>query len=87
MKKFAEKELVEYDGKDGRPVYVGYRGKVYDVSSSFFWGNGKHQVLHSVGVDLTDAVEQAPHGGGLLEKFPGVGILDSAPTSKKPSEP
>jgi predicted heme/steroid binding protein len=86
MKKFTEKELAEYDGKNGRPVYVGYRGKVYDVSSSFLWGDGNHQVLHSGGADLTDAVEQAPHSGDVLEKFPVVGILDSTSASKKPPE-
>jgi predicted heme/steroid binding protein len=87
MKSFTEKELAQYDGKNGRPVYVGYRGKVYDVSSSFLWRDGNHQVLHSGGVDLTAAVEQAPHSGDVLEKFPVVGILDSAHTSKKSPEP
>jgi len=87
MKNFTEKELAQYDGKNGRPVYVSYRGKVYDVSSSFLWRDGNHQVLHSGGVDLTDAVEQAPHSGDVLEKFPVVGILDSARTSKKSPEP
>jgi predicted heme/steroid binding protein len=87
MKNFTEKELAQYDGKNGRPVYVGYRGRVYDVSSSFLWRDGNHQVLHSGGVDLTDAVEQAPHSEDVLKKFPVVGILDSAHTSKKPLEP
>jgi predicted heme/steroid binding protein len=87
MKKFTEKELAEYDGKNGRPVYVGFEGKVYDVSSSFLWRDGNHQVLHNAGADLTDVVQQAPHGGDILEKFPVVGILDSARTSKKPPEP
>jgi len=86
MKKFTEKELAQYDGKNGSPVYVGYKGKVYDVSSSFLWREGNHQVLHSGGVDLTGAVEKAPHSGEVLEKFPVVGILNSAHTSKKPSE-
>jgi len=52
-----------------------YKGKVYDVSASFLWKDGNHQVLHSAGVDLTDAIEQAPHGEDVLEKFPVVGVL------------
>jgi predicted heme/steroid binding protein len=87
MKKFTEKELAEYNGEDGRPVYVGYRGKVYDVSSSFLWSDGNHQVLHNAGADLTIAVEQAPHSEDVLEKFPVVGILDSTSAFKKTPEP
>ena len=86
MRKFTEQELAQYDGKNGRPVYVGYKGEVYDVSSSFLWREGNHQVLHSGGVDLTSAVEQAPHTGEVLKKFPVVGTLESAHTSKKSPE-
>jgi len=84
MKRFDEKELAQYDGKDGKPVYIGYRGKVYDVSSSLLWREGNHQILHSGGVDLTDAIEQAPHDGNLLEKFPVVGRIDAAGKPKSP---
>jgi len=77
MKEFTEEELALYDGKEGRPAYVGYDGKVYDVSASFLWKDGAHQVLHSAGVDLTVALQQAPHGADALKKFPVVGILRS----------
>jgi len=69
------KELAHYNGKNGTPAFIAYNGKLYDVSSSFLWRNGKHQVLHNAGVDLTDCLEQAPHGADLLEKFPVVGTL------------
>jgi predicted heme/steroid binding protein len=75
MKEFTEEELVRYNGKNGNPAYVAYDGKVYDVSASFLWKDGAHQVFHRAGVDLTDALEQAPHGGEVIEKFPVVGIL------------
>jgi predicted heme/steroid binding protein len=75
MKEFTEEELAQYNGKNGNPVYVAYKRKVYDVSASFLWKDGTHQVLHSAGVDLTDALEQAPHDEDVLEKFPVVGIL------------
>ena len=75
MKEFNEKELIQYNGKNGNPAYIAYKGKVYDVSGSFLWRNGTHQVLHSAGVDLTDAIEQAPHVEDVLEKFPMVGIM------------
>ncbi|MEM2106461.1 MAG: cytochrome b5 domain-containing protein [Candidatus Bathyarchaeia archaeon] len=75
MKEFTEEELTKYNGKNGKPAYVGYKEKVYDVSTSFLWRDGNHQVLHRAGMDLTDALEQAPHGGDVLEKFPVVGTL------------
>jgi predicted heme/steroid binding protein len=51
---------------------------VYDLSGSFLWHDGSHQVLHDAGVDLTDAMEQAPHSRDVLEKFPLVGRLRGA---------
>jgi predicted heme/steroid binding protein len=75
MKQLTEKELAQCNGKKGKPAYVCYKGKVYDVSASFLWKDGMHQVLHSAGVDLTVALEQAPHGADALKKFPVVGIL------------
>jgi len=75
MKEFTKKELAVYNGENGKPAYVAYKAKVYDVSSSFLWKDGNHQVLHSAGVDLTLALEKAPHGEGVLERFPVVGIM------------
>jgi predicted heme/steroid binding protein len=75
MKEYNEKELAEYNGKDGKPSYLAYEGKVYDVSSSFLWKDGKHQVLHTAGADLTTAMKMAPHGSEFLKKFPVVGTL------------
>jgi len=75
MKEFTEEELAQYNGKNGNPAYVAYKGKVYDVSTSFLWKGGEHQVFHNAGVDLTDALEQAPHGEDVLDKFTVVGVL------------
>lgn len=75
MKEFTEEELAQYDGKNGNLVYVAYKGKVYDVTESFLWRNGIHQVLHNAGVDLTDALEQAPHRDDVFEKFPVIGVI------------
>ena len=75
MKKFNRKELVKHNGKNGMPAYIAYNGKVYDVSESFLWKNGEHQVFHHAGEDLTEDFKQAPHGIELLERYPVVGIL------------
>jgi predicted heme/steroid binding protein len=74
MRIFTIKELARYDGRRGI-AYVACEGKVYDVSQSFLWQKGKHQVIHRAGTDLTEALKGAPHGAELLEKFPVVGIF------------
>lgn len=84
---FTKDEVAQYNGKNGKPAYVIYKGKVYDVSASFLWKDGTHQVLHSAGVDLTNALEQAPHGGDVFEKFPVVGIIPGAGRSQTSSKP
>ena len=76
MRRFTKNELGQYNGKDGAPAFIAYEGKVYDVSCSFLWQDGRHQVLHTAGVDLTASLDQAPHGADLLERFPVIGMLD-----------
>jgi len=78
MRRFSEEELSQYNGKGGAPAYIACNGRIYDVSSSFLWRHGDHQVLHRAGVDLTDDLKQAPHGEELLEKVPIVGILQES---------
>ncbi|HEY76178.1 MAG TPA: cytochrome B5 [Thermoflexia bacterium] len=75
MRRFTLEDLARYNGKGGMPAYIAYKGQVYDVSSSFLWQNGRHQVLHEAGTDLTAALDQAPHGEDLLKGFPVVGVL------------
>ncbi|MEJ2281233.1 MAG: cytochrome b5 domain-containing protein, partial [Candidatus Bathyarchaeota archaeon] len=55
--KFTIKELEEYNGKDGKPAYVAYQGKVYDLSQSGLWGNGNHMGSHQAGKDITEEVK------------------------------
>jgi len=75
MREFTEQELSTCNGKDGAPAFIAYRGMVYDVSNSFLWRGGVHQATHAAGVDLTDELDHAPHGAGLLGKVPVVGPL------------
>jgi len=74
MRIFTKEELKKYNGNDG-PAYIAYEGKVYDVSQSFHWKRGIHQVVHYAGCDLTEALKQAPHDSDMLDKFPIVGEL------------
>lgn len=76
-KKFTLAELEKYDGKDGRPAYIAYKGKVYDVTDDFLWVDGDHQGEHVAGKDLTEEMANAPHGEERLEIVKLIGILVS----------
>ena len=75
MKQYSLKELSRFDGRAGRDAYIAYRGNIYDVTGSFLWKGGRHQVLHDAGKDLTEELENAPHGADLLERVPVIGRL------------
>lgn len=78
-------ELAQFDGKDGRPAYIAYKGDIYDVTKSKFWKDGTHLRKHQAGVDLTDALKTAPHGEEKILSLYSVGKL-ILPT-EKPSRP
>lgn len=61
QKKVTLQELTQNDGKDGKPAWIAYKGKVYDVTESSFWMEGEHMGMHTAGKDLTDDLEMAPH--------------------------
>ncbi len=74
MTQFTTSELALGNGKTNANVWVGYKGKVYDVSSSPLFQNGKHYSV-SAGKDLTDEMVNAPHLEDVLDKFQVIGTL------------
>ena len=74
MQEITAEELARFDGRDGRPAYVAYEGRVYDVSESLVWTGGDHGGMHDAGRDLTDDHEDAPHGPYVVD-FPLVGMI------------
>jgi len=75
QKKFTLEELKQYDGKEGRPAYIAYKGKVYDVSDNYLWVDGDHQGEHAAGRDLTEQMSSAPHGEENLDRVKQIGVL------------
>jgi len=73
-KSFTKEELSKYDGSNG-VAYIAFSDKVYDVSHSFQWKKGIHQVMHRAGCDLNEALKRAPHGPDMLDRFLVVGEL------------
>jgi len=73
MKKFTEEELRQYDGATpGKPAYFAYQGKVYDVTNHPLFIDGIH-FEHYAGTDLSDFMDEAPHGDEALHECPVVG--------------
>ena len=67
-------ELEKYNGLNGMPHYIAYKGKIYDVTTSPLWRDGMH-FEHYAGDDLTEEIAGAPHGEEVLEEFPVVALL------------
>ncbi len=75
QRRFTESELKEFDGRDGKLTYIAFKGKVYDVSGSLLWVDGKHMDSHAAGVELTRNIVNAPHGDEVFSRFPVIGEL------------
>ena len=75
LKEIKSDDLLLFNGKNGMPAYIAFKGSVYDVSHGFLWRGGRHQVLHDAGYDLTQAMEKAPHGEDMLLRVKKIGIL------------
>lgn len=72
--KLTKAQLEEYNGTGGKPAYVAYEGKIYDMSQSEVFKDGMH-FNHELGFDLTQDLINAPHDEDVMEKFPVVGEL------------
>jgi predicted heme/steroid binding protein len=75
QKKVTQQELAENNGTNGKPAFIAYKGKVYDVSESSFWMDGEHLGMHNAGKDLTDELDMAPHREENFAKVKYVGEL------------
>jgi predicted heme/steroid binding protein/uncharacterized membrane protein len=78
-------ELCHFDGKEGRPAYIAYKGMIYDVTGSKMWKGGFHLKKHSAGNDLTNVLKSAPHGEEKVLSMPIIGKLHAV--SGKPQRP
>lgn len=81
---FDPETLANFDGNDGRPAYVAFKGKVYDLSLSQRWKKGIH-FRHPAGKELTRAMAEAPHEEDKLAGFKQVGRYDK--TREPPMTP
>lgn len=77
---FTLEDLASFDGGEGRPAYFAFEGKVYDATQSKLWKQGVHMGRHNAGIDLTEALNQAPHGREKVTALTAVGdVIVSGP--------
>lgn len=75
MKNYSKSQLALRNGTDKEEIWVAFQGKIYDVTLSKLWKNGKHYE-HWAGQDLTEELADAPHSEKVFEKFEVVGVLE-----------
>ena len=77
-------DLTAFDGKDGRPAYFAFEGKIYDATQSKLWKQGMHMGRHNAGNDLSEALSLAPHGREKVTAITTTGELIVAGLRKAP---
>lgn len=85
VRTMTREELETYNGQNGKPSYIAYKGKIYDVTGSEFWKEGIHMDRHIAGYDLSTELEFAPHTEESLAPFPIVGHLSAPEAPQKSS--
>ena len=70
----SKQQLSKANGQDKPYIWVAFQHKVYDVTHSRLWKDGKHYE-HWAGQDLTEELKDAPHSAKVLERFEQVGVL------------
>ena len=73
---YTKSQLALRNGQDKAEIWVAYQGKIYDVTESRLWKEGKHYE-HWAGQDLTQELPDAPHTEEVFEKFRQIGQLIS----------
>lgn len=76
LPRYSVGKLALRNGQDKPEIWVAYQGIIYDVSASRLWWRGSHYG-HWAGQDLTEELQEAPHGAAVFEKFPKIGYLKS----------
>lgn len=74
LPEYSRAALALRNGQDREEIWVAFEGRIYDVSKSRLWRNGKHYE-HWAGQDLTDELPDAPHNRNVFDKFEVIGIL------------
>jgi predicted heme/steroid binding protein len=72
-------ELAKFDGKNGNKCLVAVDDEVYLIEGFDLWKNGQHAPSGGrarCGLDLTEVIDDAPHGRSKLQLLERVGTLE-----------
>ena len=75
---FTAEELALYDGKEDNQCLVAVDGDVYLIEGFTLWAMGEHVPSGGqarCGFDLTDVIDESPHGRSKLQLLKNVGTL------------
>jgi predicted heme/steroid binding protein len=75
---FTAEELARYDGVDGHQCLVAVDGDVYLIEGFALWSMGRHTPSGGrarCGLDLSDVIDESPHGESKLRLLKKVGSL------------
>jgi predicted heme/steroid binding protein len=67
--------LSQYNGLNGSKCLVKVDGKIYDATGNREWKNGVHSKsrgLAKCGMELSEVIQQSPHGKRVLDELPEV---------------
>ena len=67
-------ELAMYDGQGDNMGYIAVDGVIYDVTGVAAWTGGTHNG-NMAGTDVSDVIDNAPHGDSVLDGLTVVGEL------------
>ena len=70
---YTRSELALRNGQDRSEIWIAWEGKIFDVTGSRLWKNGKHYE-HWAGQDLTEELADSPHGRRVFEGREPIGI-------------
>jgi predicted heme/steroid binding protein len=76
---YTVEELAQYDGKDENQCLVAVDGDVYLIEGFALWQMGEHLPSGGrarCGLDLTEVIDESPHGRSKLQLLKKVGTLE-----------
>lgn len=79
VRSYTLEELSRHDGKDGDDCLVAVDGDVYLIEGFPLWAMGEHTPSGGrarCGLDLTDVIDDSPHGRSKLVLLKKVGSLE-----------
>ena len=84
---FTTEELARHDGLNGHDCLVAVDGDVYLIKGFALWRMGQHTPSGGrarCGLDLTDVIDESPHGRSKLRLLKKVGTLEGEEALREP---